>query len=181
MYIQAEMGSLVIEYVARALPHWWALMSVGAFFGLDKVASVHWKWLKEKLDRIPQSTRRAFEIAALIIAFFYGGFAAWREEHVALLAMQDRDPDAFYQLGQKVATISGAQPDMPNGRILFYKIIGNDQLNPSHDFEYREWVLHCVDGGQQLPSAKPPPNTVVGYAFPGVAIGFSCDIVRARK
>lgn len=93
----------------------------------------------------------------------------------------NRDPDSFYQLGKIVATVSGAQPDMPNSRIIFAKILETENANPSRDFEYRNWLLRCVDGGRNLPSPEPPPGVVAAHIIGPAAFGWSCSIVGQRK
>jgi hypothetical protein len=87
------------------------------------------------------------------------------------------DPDSFYQFGNVVATVDGAVPDLPNGKITFGRIRPNETLNPDKDVQYREWTLRCIDGGRPLPSARMPPGMSAGRVFPGSAIGWSCSIV----
>jgi hypothetical protein len=113
-----------------------------------------------------------------------GGRAGGGVDIAKLLAQaptENRDPDSFYQFGKVVATVSGAQPDMPNSRIIFAKILESENANPSRDFEYRDWLLRCVDGGRNLPSPEPPPDVVAGHILGPAAFGWSCTIVGPRK
>jgi hypothetical protein len=87
------------------------------------------------------------------------------------------DPDSFYQFGKVVATVDGAVPDLPSGKITFRVIRPNETLNPDKDVQYREWTLRCIDGGRPLPSARMPAGTAAGRVFPGSAIGWSCSII----
>jgi hypothetical protein len=92
----------------------------------------------------------------------------------------DRDADTFYQLGKKVATVSGANPDWPRSKISFSKILEEPIANPSHHFEYRNLILDCVDGGKELPFPGPPPGTVAGTVMPTLIVEWTCKIVKER-
>jgi hypothetical protein len=78
----------LVEYLASFFSNWWALVSAGAFFGIDEVAKRHWPALKERLDAIPETTRRSFEVIAIALAILYSGFASWQEVHSALKSSQ---------------------------------------------------------------------------------------------
>lgn len=90
------------------------------------------------------------------------------------------DPDSFYQLGQVVAEVSGAVPDLPNGRIVFDVIRPNRYLNASNDVQYRDLILHCSDAGKPLPSAKLPPGFFAGTVIVPAALGWGCQIVSKK-
>jgi hypothetical protein len=96
---------------------------------------------------------------------------------------ETRDPDGFYQFGQKVASVSGAQIDLPKSQVTFTKVLVNSSANTSKTFEYRDWIINCDWNGKHLPDTSPPPNTVVGVVLgPAVAMGYwPCSIVSKRK
>jgi hypothetical protein len=92
-----------------------------------------------------------------------------------------RDPDALYQLGQTVATVSGAQTDLGHSTIFFAQMRVSDRANPLRTFEYRDWVLSCDEDGQHLANGAPPPGVVAGTVVPQLVIGWTCTIVSERK
>lgn len=92
-----------------------------------------------------------------------------------------RDPDALYQLGRPVATVSGGQTDLGHSAVFFAQMRVNDTANPLRPFEYRDWVLNCDEGDRHLPNGAPPPGEVAGMAAPQLVIDWTCTIVSERK
>lgn len=76
--------SELYEYISKFLSIWWPIVTAGSLFGVDEFSRHYWKWLKNKLDLIPENWRRSAEIVFFVCAVFYAGFAAWREDHKEL-------------------------------------------------------------------------------------------------
>jgi hypothetical protein len=101
--------------------------------------------------------------------------------HQPTVTPEIRSPDLFYQLAQAVASVNGAVPNFPEGKITFGSIQPNDKLDPSMNVEYREYILYCEDAGRELPSARLPPGTFASNVLVGPALGWSCEIVGKRQ
>ncbi len=97
-------------------------MTAGGLFGLDAFAQRNWEWLRQRLDRIPPTTRRRLEFAALIVAFFYSGFAAWSDEHAARLAAEHKPLDLekrVAELSSEIAALrSGYWPALSKSEVI---------------------------------------------------------------
>lgn len=81
-----------------------------------------------------------------------------------------RNPNALYQFGDIVATVTGAFIEQSSGIISFQAIRSNGSGDPSRAVEYQDYVLSCP----QLPA--PPQGVIVGQ-FVGLAAGAQCRIV----
>jgi hypothetical protein len=71
--------------------------------------------------------------------------------------IEGRDPDGFYQLGDKVGTVGGAILDVGNSLVRFEIVRSAGKLDSTREIEYREFVIKC-DG---LAGAS-HPGTIVG-------------------
>ncbi len=85
-----------------------------------------------------------------------------------------RDPDGFYQLGEKVATVSGAAFDRGHSLVKFDVVRSAGNLDTKREIEYRDIVLQY----NGLVGA-PPLGTTAGM-FVGMTVGAQCNIIRKR-
>jgi hypothetical protein len=89
------------------------LVTAGSLFGLDAIATSYSPSAKRVLDRIPKSLRQKLELAALILAVFYAGFATWElelqtknDEHAARMRAEQQ-PSAPRDQQQIIDRLSG--------------------------------------------------------------------------
>jgi hypothetical protein len=73
------------DFLSSAAPAFWAAIGSGIFFGIDQAAEHFWPSLYTKLNTISPSLRRRLAVLVLFGATAYGGFQAWRNEHVKLI------------------------------------------------------------------------------------------------
>jgi hypothetical protein len=85
-----------------------------------------------------------------------------------------KNPDALYQFGEEVATVSGASINLGNSLITFQIVRSAGKLDASREVEYRDFVLSCTG----LPTA-PPPNVVAGVSI-GMSMGVNCRILKKQ-
>lgn len=69
------------------IPKWWAIVSLGMFFGIDETTKRWFPSLSKKLDVINESHRRYILIFASFITLFWAGFIAWSDERSARIRM----------------------------------------------------------------------------------------------
>lgn len=86
-------------------------MAAGGLFGLDAILQAYWPTAKQKLDAIPLEWRRRGEISLIVIAVFYAGFAAWKDEHTALQATIKERNDLRIQLSARSSSEQQKQID----------------------------------------------------------------------
>jgi hypothetical protein len=184
-----------VRYTAPPMPQIGVLLvAMLSWFLGNFLYSLLWHALRERFHIEESSVtgatlRYGVPLIPPVLIILFGGYifglwgrsalpqaAAWSSQMIEA----ERDPDGFYQLGEKVAAVTGATPDLAHSKISFLKILEESTADPSRDFEYRDLILRCVDRGKELPFPGPPPGMMVGTVMPTLIVGWTCDIVSER-
>ena len=120
-------------------------------------------------------------ISCAVIAIGVGGvlFVNHKEQEQRARTSQ-RDPDAFYQNGRLVATVTGATPNWSRGTVSFGEIKPNRDLNPDAALEYRKWMLNCTSVSGPLRTTR-PDDAFMGTLIVPQRYGWECTIVGTRE